>query len=137
MARTPAPDQPPRAPRRKPPQYAYDGLTGAWLRLPWWLHLGFAAAAWPACTYLVPRLPAHEPWVRTLLGQWVPQWGWMPLVAFCVGSALASAIKAARQPPPKAAGKRKPRRAAAGEAPRAHKPRKPRNAPPPQADTAD
>lgn len=37
--------------------YDYDGLSGAWLWLPWWVHIIVAMIAWPMSWWLLPMLP--------------------------------------------------------------------------------
>lgn len=37
--------------------YDYDGISGSWLRFPWWIHIGVAILAWPLCWWLLPLLP--------------------------------------------------------------------------------
>ena len=37
--------------------YDYDGLSGGWLRFPWWVHLSVALLAWPLCWWVLPLLP--------------------------------------------------------------------------------
>lgn len=81
--------------RRAPPRYDYDGLSGLFLKMPWWGHLLLAALAYPLCTYALPLLPAHEPWQATLLHEWAPQ-AWPMFVAGFVASGVASRVRAGR-----------------------------------------
>ncbi|GAA5098879.1 hypothetical protein [Wohlfahrtiimonas larvae] len=37
--------------------YDYDGLSGAWLWLPWWVHISIAIVAWPLSWWVLPILP--------------------------------------------------------------------------------
>lgn len=37
--------------------YDYDGLSGAWLWLPWWVHILVAILAWPLSWWILPILP--------------------------------------------------------------------------------
>lgn len=37
--------------------YDYDGLSGAWLWLPWWVHIIVAILAWPLSWWILPILP--------------------------------------------------------------------------------
>lgn len=37
--------------------YDYDGLSGAWLWLPWWVHIIVAILAWPFSWWILPILP--------------------------------------------------------------------------------
>lgn len=37
--------------------YDYDGLSGGWLWLPWWVHIGVALLIWPICWWGLPLLP--------------------------------------------------------------------------------
>ncbi len=100
---------------RKPPRYPYDGLSGLWLRLPWWLHLVAAALAWPLCTEWLPRIPAREPTMAWLFHVAAPA-AWPAAVALALITAALSWRKA-RTPAKKA--KKRP---AAARTPRRTKP---------------
>ncbi len=47
--------------------YDYDGLSGTWLRLPWWVHIGVAMLAWPLSWWGLPMLPVKNPNISEFL----------------------------------------------------------------------
>jgi len=95
--------------RRAPPRYDYDGLSGLFLKLPWWGHLLLATLAYPLCAYALPLLPAHEPWQATLLHEWAPR-AWPLFVTGFVASGVASRVRAGRATAGRKAGKPRQRR---------------------------
>lgn len=88
-----APAGRPSPPRKTAPRYDYDGLSGLFLRMPWWGHLLAAAAMYPLCVMALPRLPVREAWVQPLLHEWLPHYWMLPASAFVFG-ALLSLMKA-------------------------------------------
>ncbi len=81
--------------RYHPPYYDYDGLTGAWLWLPWWLHCLLAVIMWPLCVWIIPTLNIEPRWLSFFLAQYVPLfWPYLSLLFLC--SALASIWKSRR-----------------------------------------
>lgn len=47
--------------------YDYDGLSGGWLWLPWWVHLSVALLAWPLSWWVLPMLPFQNPAISEFL----------------------------------------------------------------------
>lgn len=47
--------------------YDYDGLSGAWLWLPWWVHIIVAILAWPLSWWILPILPFQNPSISEFL----------------------------------------------------------------------
>lgn len=49
--------------------YPYDGLTGFWLHIPWWIHLSAALLIWPIMFWILPNISIKWSFIRTYLNE--------------------------------------------------------------------
>lgn len=75
--------------------YDYDGISGGWLRFPWWFHLCIALLAWPLCWWILPVLPFQNVKITAFLYEYKIQFA-SAISIITLMTALFSYLKAAR-----------------------------------------
>ena len=75
--------------------YDYDGLSGGWLWLPWWVHIGIALLIWPVCWWGLPLLPFQNLSISAFLSNYKIQIA-SAISILTVMTALLSYLKAYR-----------------------------------------
>lgn len=81
----------------KQPQehYDYDGITGGWLWLPWWVHISFSILAWPLCLWLLPTITFQNESIEIFLQKYRIQLA-LFLSLLMIVTAILSHVKALR-----------------------------------------
>lgn len=89
--------------------YFYDGITGAWLRLPWSFHLGLAILIFPIAFWGLPLIPFKNIYIRDHFSSYRYLIGGS-FSAFFILSAILSTYKASLLKKKKSHQKRTPSR---------------------------
>ena len=74
------------------PYYDYDGLTGVWLWIPWWIYAILTILVWPFSIYILPHLHIHYSFIKINFNEY-QQEATSILLAFTVLSMILSAFK--------------------------------------------